>query len=123
MHLKHDPESAPAPPITFDDFLRLDIRVGRVLTAEHYPEAHKPAFKLTIDFGPGVGIKRSSAQITEHYACEELVGRMLAAVVNFPPRQIGKFLSEVLVLGFPDADGAVVLFAPDQDVPVGGRLF
>lgn len=123
MHLEHDPANPAAAPITFDDFLRVDIRVGRVLTAEPFPEARKPAFKLTIDFGSGVGVKRSSAQITAHYTAEALVGRMVAAVVNFPPRQIGKFMSEVLTLGFPDANGDVVLFAPDQDVPVGSRLF
>ncbi|ANY19623.1 tRNA-binding protein YgjH [Tsuneonella dongtanensis] len=123
MHLTHDRNAPPAPPIAFDDFLRVDIRVGRIVEAKPFPEARKPAFKLSVDFGPGVGIKRSSAQITEHYDCEQLVGRLVAAVVNFPPRQIGKFLSEVLVLGFPDANGAVVLFAPDSDVPIGGRLF
>jgi tRNA-binding protein len=101
----------------------VDIRVGRVVAAEPFPEARKPAYKLTIDFGPTIGIKRSSAQITEHYAVETLVGRAVAAVVNFPPRQIGKFMSEVLTLGFPDSEGAVVLFAPDQVAPVGGRLF
>ncbi len=123
MHLLHDPAAPPAAAIGFDDFLKVDIRVGRIVTAEPFPEARKPALKLTIDFGPGVGVRRSSAQITEHYSADALIGRMVAAVVNFPPRQIGKFLSEVLTLGFPDADGAVVLFAPDRDVPVGGRLF
>jgi tRNA-binding protein len=123
MHLRHAPEAAPAAPITFEQFLAVDIRVGRVVAAAPFPEARKPAFRLTIDFGPAIGVKRSSAQITEHYTVETLVGRQVAAVVNFPPRQIGKFMSEVLTLGFPDAQGAVVLFAPDQDVPVGGRLF
>src|SRR5579859_3294186 len=123
MHVRHDPEAPPAAAITFEQFLAVDIRVGRVLAAEPFPEARKPATKLTIDFGPAIGVKRSSAQITEHYAPETLVGRQVAAVVNFPPRQIGKFMSEVLTLGFPDAQGAVVLFAPDQDVPLGGRLF
>lgn len=123
MHLSHDPADPPAEPIDFDDFLKVDIRIGRIVAAEPFPEARKPAYKLTIDFGPGVGIKRSSAQIVRHYTREELTGRMVAAVVNFPPRQIGKFMSEVLTLGFPDADGEVVLFAPDHDVPVGGRLF
>ncbi|HLZ83237.1 MAG TPA: tRNA-binding protein [Caulobacteraceae bacterium] len=123
MHVRHDPEAPPAAAITFEQFLAVDIRVGRVLAAEPFPEARKPATKLTIDFGPAIGVKRSSAQITEHYAPETLVGRQVAAVVNFPPRQIGKFMSEVLTLGFPDTQGAVVLFAPDLDVPIGGRLF
>lgn len=123
MHLLHSPTEPAAEPIDFAQFLAVDIRVGRVITAEPFPEARKPSFRLTIDFGTGVGIKRSSAQITEHYALETLPGRMVAAVVNFPPRQIGKFMSEVLTLGFPDAHGAVVLFQPDADVPLGGRLF
>lgn len=100
MHLTHDPNASTAPAITFDQFLMVDIRIGTILAAEPYPEARKPAFKLTIDFGDGVGVKQSSAQITRHYTCEELVGRQVAAVVNFPPRQIGKFMSEVLTLGF-----------------------
>ena len=123
MHLRSDPSAPAAAEILYDDFLAVDIRVGRIVTADPFPEARKPAFKLTIDFGPGVGIKRSSAQITEHYAPETLPGRMVAAVVNFPPRQIGPMRSEVLTLGFPDADGAVVLFEPDHDVPLGARLF
>ena len=123
MHLRHDPDAPAAAPITFEQFLAVDIRVGRVVRAESFPEARKPAYKLTIDFGPAIGLKRSSAQITEHYSLETLVGRQVAAVVNFPPRQIGGFMSEVLTLGFPDAQGAVVLFAPDQDLPLGGRLF
>jgi tRNA-binding protein len=109
--------------ISFDDFMRVDIRVGTIVAAEPYPEARKPAIKLTVDFGPEFGRKRSSAQITEHYEVESLVGRQVAAVVNFPPRQIGKFMSEVLVLGFPDEQGAVVLVAPSLPVPDGGRLF
>ena len=109
--------------ISFDDFMRVDIRVGTIVAAEPYPEARKPAIKLTVDFGPELGHKRSSAQITVHYTVESLVGRQVAAVVNFPPRQIGKFMSEVLTLGFPDEQGNVVLFAPDKPVPNGGRLF
>ena len=122
-HLLHSPDAPPAPAITFDDFLAVDIRVGTIVAVEPFPEARKPAFKLVIDFGGVIGRKKSSAQITEHYTPETLIGRQVAAVVNFPPRQIGKFMSEVLTLGFPDADGAVVLFAPDQKVPDGGRLF
>ncbi len=112
-----------APIISFDDFAKVDIRVGTIVEAEPYPEARKPAYKLRIDFGPGIGIKRSSAQITVHYSIEDLVGRQVAAVVNFPPRQIGKFMSEVLTLGFPDAAGNVVLMMPEQAVPNGGRMF
>ena len=106
-----------------DQFAALDIRVGQIVAAEAFPEARKPAFKLTIDFGPQVGTKQSSAQITDHYTLEELPGRLVAAVVNLPPRQIGPFKSEVLTLGFPDADRKVVLVAPDKEVPIGGRLF
>ena len=109
--------------ISYDDFMQVDIRVGTIVAAEPYPEAHKPAIKLTIDFGPEIGRKKSSAQITVHYRIEGLVGRQVAAVVNFPPRQIGKFMSEVLVLGFPDEQGAVVLIGPSLPVPDGGRLF
>ena len=123
MHVTHSPDDPAAAPITFEDFLKVDIRVGRIVLAEPFPEARKPAYKLTIDFGPVIGIKRSSAQITEHYALDDLPGRLVAAVVNFPPRQVGKFMSEVLTLGFPDENGAVVLFSPDQAVPLGGRLF
>ncbi|WP_417232342.1 tRNA-binding protein [Brevundimonas sp.] len=109
--------------IAFDDFLKVDIRVGQVIAADPFPEARKPAFKLTIDFGPDIGVKKSSAQITVHYTPAQLVGRKVAAVVNFAPRQIGPFMSEVLTLGFPDAAGEVVLLGVDREVPVGGRLF
>ncbi len=117
--------SAPAtePAIGYDDFRKVDIRVGTIVAAEPLPEARRPAFKLTVDFGPAIGRRRSSAQITVHYAADALVGRQVAAVVNFPPKQIGKFMSEVLVLGFPDAQGEVVMIAPDKPVPNGGRLY
>lgn len=112
-----------APVIAYDDFARVDVRVGTVIRAESFAEARKPSLKLWIDFGPDIGVRKSSAQIVRHYASERLVGRQVAAVLNFPPRQIGKFMSDVLVLGFPDADGEVVLIAPDLTVPNGGRLF
>lgn len=123
MHLSHDPDSPRGEEITFDQFLAVDIRIGTVLSAEPFPEARKPAYKLVIDFGPAIGVRKSSAQITERYRLDELPGRQVAAVVNFPPRQIGKFMSEVLTLGFPDDAGEVVLIGPDRDVPNGGRLF
>lgn len=108
--------------ISFDDFLKVDIRVGVITRAEPFPEARKPAYRLWVDFGPGIGEKRSSAQITVHYTPEDLVGRQVLAVVNFPPRQIGPMRSEVLVLGLPDAEGNVVLIGPERDVPLGGRM-
>ena len=116
-----------APPVAaridFEEFMKVDIRIGQVVRAEAFPEARKPAYKLTIDFGETIGIKRSSAQITRHYTPDQLAGRKVAAVVNFAPRQIGPFLSEVLTLGFPDAEGEVVLAGVDRDLPNGGRLF
>jgi tRNA-binding protein len=111
------------PAIGYDEFRKIDIRVGTIVAVEPFPEARKPAFKLTVDFGPAIGRRRSSAQITARYNAGDLVGRQVAAVVNFPPKQIGKFLSEVLVLGFPDARGEVVMIAPDRPVPDGGRLY
>ncbi|SIO09275.1 tRNA-binding protein [Vannielia litorea] len=109
--------------ITFDDFLKVDIRVGTVTRAEPFPEARKPAYKLWVDYGAEIGVKKSSAQITAHYTLEELVGRQVIGVVNFPPRQIGPFMSEALVLGIPDENGEVVLLGPGQAVPIGGRMF
>ncbi len=109
--------------ISFDDFLKVDVRVGKVVEAEEFPEARKPAYKMRIDFGSEIGIKKTSAQITKHYTPESLVGKLVMAVVNFPPRQIGPVRSEVLTLGAPDEEGEVVLLTPDKDVPVGGRLY
>jgi tRNA-binding protein len=109
--------------ISWEDFEKVDIRVGRILEAEPFPEARKPAIKLTVDFGPGIGTKRTSAQLTDHYEPADLPGRQVVAVVNFPPKRIAGFKSEVLVLGVPDESGAVVLLAPDQDVPLGGKMF
>jgi tRNA-binding protein len=123
VHVSHDPLSPPSAVITFEDFLKVDIRIGTILKADAFPEARKPAYKLTIDFGPTIGIKKSSAQITKQYSLDELVGRQVAAVVNFPPRQIGPFISEVLTLGFPNQNGDVILFKPDLNTPNGGRLF
>ena len=123
MHLNHDTNTPAADPISFDDFLKVDIRIGTIVEAEPFPQARKPAFKLKIDFGPAIGVKKSSAQIVDRYVLDELPGRQVAAVVNFPPRQIGKFMSEVLTLGFADAEGAVILFPADREVPNGSRLF
>lgn len=123
MHVTHDPSAAPADTIDFDQFLAVDIRVGTIVEALPFPEARKPAYRLVIDFGPTIGRKRSSAQITENYALADLPGMQVAAVVNFPPRQIGPMMSEVLTLGFPDAEGKVMLFHPSRPVPNGGRLF
>ena len=108
--------------ISFDDFLKVDIRTGVIRRTEPFPEARKPAIKMWIDFGPEIGEKKSSAQVTRHYTPEALVGKRVIAVINFPPRQIGPFMSEVLVLGVPDEEGEVVLLCPDRDVPLGGRL-
>lgn len=123
MHLVQDPNAHAAPAITFDQFLAVDIRVGTIIAAEPFPEARRPAFKLTIDFGSAIGTRRSSAQIVTHYKLEELVGRQVAAVVNFPRKQIGKFMSEVLCLGFPDRNGNVVLLNVDRPATTGGRLY
>jgi tRNA-binding protein len=123
MHATHALDAAAGPPISFDAFLAVDIRIGTIVAAEVFAETRKPALKLVIDFGPVLGRKKTSAQITEHYTPEGLLGRQVAAVVNFPPRQIGKFMSEVLTLGFADSGGAVVLFQPDKPVPDGSRLF
>ena len=123
MHLDHDPAAGVADQIAFDDFLKVDIRVGTILAAEVYEGARKPSIKLQIDFGPGVGVRKSVGQVAALYTPDQLVGRQVAAVVNFPPRQIGKALSEALTLGFADDEGRVVLFSPDLPVPNGSRLF
>lgn len=123
MHLAHEADAPRGEEIGFDQFLAVDIRVGTVLSAAPFPAARKPAYQLLIDFGPAIGIRKSSAQITERYALDQLPGRQVAAVVNFPPRQIGKFMSEVLTLGFADDSGFVILFSPDTPVPNGARLF
>ncbi len=114
---------AGAPEIGFDDFLKLEIRVGTVTAVEDFPEARKPAYKIWVDFGPELGVRKSSAQLPDTYRSDELVGRQVAAVINFAPRQIGTFMSEILILGFPDGSGGVVLIGPEREVPVGGRLF
>ena len=122
MHVDFDPSRGVSSNIEFSDFLKVDIRIGEIIEAAEFPEAKNPSYILKIDFGTGVGIKKSSAQITKHYSTSSLVGKKIAAVVNFPPRQIGKIMSEVLVLGFSDTDKNVVLFSPDQSVPNGSRL-
>jgi len=122
MHKVSLPEEPAAAAIVYADFARVDIRAGTVLTAEPFPQARKPSLRLTIDFGPGIGIRKSAAQITEHYPPDDLVGKVVLAVVNFPPRQIGPMRSEVLVLGFPDEQGRIVLVSPDRPVPNGARL-
>jgi len=109
--------------LTFEEFEKVDVRVGRIVQADEFPHARKPAYKLSIDFGSAIGTKSSSAQLTRHYRPDELIGKLVVAVVNFPPRQIGPFMSQVLTLGVPDADGAVVLLEPERDVPLGGRMF
>ena len=123
MHLRTAIDAPPNVPIGFDDFLKVDIRIGTIVAAEDFPEARKPSYRLRIDFGPVIGEKKSCAQIVSNYPLSELIGRQVAAVVNFPPRQIGPAISEVLTLGFPDAAGEVVMFAPDSTVPNGARLF
>ena len=109
--------------ISFDDFLKVDIRVGKIVDVLEFPEARRPAYKLFVDFGPEIGIKKTSAQLTQNYTPEDLNGKLVAAVINFPPKQIGKYMSEILVLGFPDENGHVTLISPDKDVPIGGRLY
>jgi tRNA-binding protein len=123
MHLRHDPASPAGETISFEDFLKVDIRIGTIVAAEEFPEARKPSYRLRIDFGAVIGEKKSCAQIAANYHPDELIGRQVAAVVNFPPRQIGPAMSEVLTLGFADSAGEVVLFAPDVKVPDGARLF
>ncbi|TXG85449.1 MAG: tRNA-binding protein [Sphingomonadales bacterium] len=122
MHVVIGPDAPQAALIDFEHFLAVDIRVGTVVACDPFPQARKPAYKLTLDFGPLLGVRRSSAQITDNYAPEDLIGRQVAAVVNFPPRQIGPFVSDVLTLGFPDADGRIVLIHPERPVPDGSRL-
>ena len=123
MHLSHAPDAPAGEEIGFEDFLKVDIRIGTIVAAAEFPEARKPSYRLVIDFGPAIGEKKSCARIAANYAASRLVGRQIAAVVNFPPRQIGPAMSEVLTLGFADEQGEVVLFAPDSPVPNGSRLF
>lgn len=108
---------------SFADFEKLDIRAGRIVQVEDFPEARRPAYKIHVDFGPGLGVKKTSAQVTQNYMPDALLGKIVAAVVNFPPKQVGKFMSEILILGFPDSNGNVTLIGPDKDVPLGGRLY
>jgi tRNA-binding protein len=115
--------TAESAPLSYAEFEKVDIRVGRIVDVQDFPEARKPAYKLKIDFGPGIGVKKSSAQATTHYTKAELLNRLVIAVVNFAPKQIGPFMSEVLTLGVPDPDGGVVLLVPERDVPLGGRMF
>lgn len=122
MHYTQDPATPPAPTVSFDDFMKVDIRVGTIIAADPFPEARKPAYKLTIDFGAGVGVRKSSAQITGRYTLEQLPGKRVLGIVNFPPRQVGPVRSEVLVLGLADADDQTVLVTPELDVPNGARL-
>ena len=121
--MTHNSSSTSQAPLSYAEFQRVDIRVGRVVAVDDFPEARKPAYKLQIDFGSEIGIKTSSAQATTHYSKEELLNRLVVAVVNFPPKQIGPYMSEVLTLGVPGADAEVVLLAPERDVPIGGRMF
>lgn len=122
MHIDFDPNAPELKSISFEDFLKVDMRVGEIIDVEDFPEARKPSFKLKIDFGSGVGIKKSSAQLTHNYTKQDLIGKKILAVVNFPPRQIGPFMSEVLVMGFSDINNNIVLFNLDKDVPNGARL-
>lgn len=115
--------TAEAAPLSYAEFERVDIRVGRIVEVQDFPEARKPAYKLRVDFGPDIGIRKSSAQATKHYAKADLLNRLVVAVVNFPPKQIGPYMSEVLTLGVPDGEGGVVLLVPERDVPIGGRMF
>ncbi len=110
-------------PVSYSEFQRVDIRVGRIVAVDDFPEARKPAYKLKIDFGSAIGVKTSSAQVTTHYSKDALLNRLVVAVINFPPKQIGPYMSQVLTLGVPDEDGGVVLLAPERDVPLGGRMF
>lgn len=123
MHLDHDPQTPAGETIGFDDFLKVDVRIGTIVEAQEFPEARKPSYRLLIDFGPAIGVKKSCAQIAANYDLSDLRGRQVAAVVNFPPRQIGPAMSEVLTLGFADESGRVTLFSPDKPVPNGSRLF